>query len=39
MTRKNTSMEKCEDEAIGGDGIVTIRHMNLFLMEQEIVCM
>ena len=30
---KKTSMEKCEDEAIGGDGIVTMRHMNFFLME------
>ena len=30
------SMEKREDEAIGGDGVVTMRHMKKKLMEKKL---
>ena len=36
---KKTSIEKREDEAMGGDGVVTMRHMKKKIMEQNIVCM
>ena len=29
-TNKKTGMEKGENEAMDGDGIVTMRHMNFF---------
>lgn len=38
MIIKKTSMEKREDEATSGDGLVTIRHTKK-IMEKEIVCM
>jgi hypothetical protein len=33
------SMEKREDEAIGGDGVVTMRHMKKKINGSKIVCM
>ena len=39
MASKKTSMDRREDEAMGGDGVVTMRPTIFFLMEQKIVCM
>ena len=37
-TRKKKRMEKQEDEATGGDGVVTMRHITK-INRAEIVCM
>ena len=39
MTSKKISMQKREDEEMGGDGVVTMRHMEKIIYGAKIVYM